>query len=154
MKVGGHFLPMSVTILEKGPDFLFGLDMMRRYQCAIDLKANALRFAVEPEVALPFLAEHELPAATRFELQGGEEQPGARRGRMPKLSLQIPTPCPACQDAACPLVVRGPSLLRALLSPAALSRLAARTDGVGHQRGTRLPVLGFPLEWRPPSMQT
>ena len=79
VKVGQHFLPMSVTILEKGPDFLFGLDMLRRYQCAIDLRANRLRFAVEPEVALPFLAEHELPAGTRFEManEGADQQPGA-----------------------------------------------------------------------------
>ena len=35
--------------MEKGPDFLFGLDMLRRYQCNIDLKANLLRFSVQPE---------------------------------------------------------------------------------------------------------
>ncbi len=59
--------------MEKGPEFLFGLDMLRRYQCNIDLKANVLRFAVEPKVALPFLAEHELPESVRFEMQGEAE---------------------------------------------------------------------------------
>ncbi len=78
MKVGSQFLPMSITVMEQGPDFLFGLDMLRRYQCAIDLKADRLRFNTEPEVALPFLAEHEIPAATRFELRNDEDAPGAR----------------------------------------------------------------------------
>ncbi|CAK0784745.1 hypothetical protein CVIRNUC_007949 [Coccomyxa viridis] len=72
-KIGSQHLPMSITIMEKGPDFLFGLDMLRRYQCSIDLKANVLRFSVGPEVALPFLHEHELPEAVRFEMQQEEE---------------------------------------------------------------------------------
>ena len=76
MKVGTTYLPMSITVMEKGPEFLFGLDMLRRYQCNIDLKANKLRFAVEPEVALPFLAEHELPESVRFEMQGDPEAGG------------------------------------------------------------------------------
>ena len=58
-KIGSQHLPMSITIMEKGPDFLFGLDMLRRYQCSIDLKANVLRFSVTPEVCsshVPLLA--------------------------------------------------------------------------------------------------
>ena len=85
LKVGGQFLPMSITVMEKGGDFLFGLDMLRRYQCSFDLRANALRFATEPEVALPFLAEHELPAATRFEMRGGEA--GENLGLAPQVHL-------------------------------------------------------------------
>lgn len=47
--------------------FLFGLDMLRRYQCSIDLHKNVLRFGSISNVELPFLAEHELPAKLRRE---------------------------------------------------------------------------------------
>ena len=45
--------------------FLFGLDMLRRYQCCIDLHKNVLRFGSISNAELPFLAEHELPAKLR-----------------------------------------------------------------------------------------
>ncbi|CAL5377214.1 unnamed protein product [Camellia sinensis] len=35
-------------------DFLFGLDMLRKHQCIIDLKENVLRVGGE-EVSVPFL---------------------------------------------------------------------------------------------------
>ncbi|GAA5996943.1 Ddi1p [Rhodotorula paludigena] len=59
LKMGGDlFLQCSFTILDSDVELLFGLDMLRRYQCAIDLKANAL---VIQGRNIPFLAEHELP---------------------------------------------------------------------------------------------
>lgn len=92
VKVGAHFLPMSITIMERGPDFLFGLDMLRRYQCAIDLKGNCLRFNTDPEVALPFLAEHQLPESVRFEMQGLDpEAAGTHPISFPGLLIDFPS---------------------------------------------------------------
>jgi DNA damage-inducible protein 1 len=39
MKVGNEFLATQLTVLESNDmPFLFGLDMLRRHQCQIDLK--------------------------------------------------------------------------------------------------------------------
>lgn len=48
-------------------ELLFGLDMLRRHQCCIDLRENAL---IIQDRKIPFLAEHELPKgkAEEFEL--------------------------------------------------------------------------------------
>jgi len=58
--------------------FLFGLDMLRRFQCSIDLSGGGaggglLRFPTLG-VSLPFLSEHEIPRSERFE---GEEKASA-----------------------------------------------------------------------------
>lgn len=39
MKVGDQVVTTSITVLEQktGPQFIFGLDMLRRHQCCIDL---------------------------------------------------------------------------------------------------------------------
>ncbi|GAA6029986.1 hypothetical protein JCM8097_009202 [Rhodosporidiobolus ruineniae] len=60
LKMGSDlFLQCSFTILEnKDVDLLFGLDMLKRYQCSIDLKKNAL---IIQEREIPFLPEHEIP---------------------------------------------------------------------------------------------
>ena len=54
LQVAGHFITSSVTILEQksGPQFIFGLDMLRRHQCCIDMATNLLRCAA-PLAALP-----------------------------------------------------------------------------------------------------
>eukprot|EP00744_Colponema_vietnamica_P006795 GILI01009849.1.p1 GENE.GILI01009849.1~~GILI01009849.1.p1 ORF type:complete len:307 (-),score=90.48 GILI01009849.1:260-1180(-) len=60
LKVGDNFYSCSFTILEDNKvDFLFGLDMLKRFQCCIDLKASVLRFGDGAEV--PFLAEKDIP---------------------------------------------------------------------------------------------
>ena len=57
------YLPCSFTIMEgKGVECLFGLDMLKRFQANIDLKANALIINGEH---CRFLDEHELPASAR-----------------------------------------------------------------------------------------
>lgn len=79
IKVQSLHLPMSITVLESGSmEFLFGLDMLRRYQCCIDLRAGMLRFNIQPPVELPFLAEHELPASARPGASAGAPDEGAR----------------------------------------------------------------------------
>jgi hypothetical protein len=39
MQVAGHFITCSISVLEQksGPQFIFGLDMLRRHACCIDL---------------------------------------------------------------------------------------------------------------------
>lgn len=61
MKVGDQFLTSSISIMESDDmHFLFGLDMLRRHQCQIDLAANVLRFT-NLGIALPFLQGADLP---------------------------------------------------------------------------------------------
>lgn len=58
-------MSISITVLESNDmEFLFGLDMLKRHQCCIDLKTNVLRFG-SCDLELPFLAEHELPEHIR-----------------------------------------------------------------------------------------
>ncbi|XP_039032949.1 protein DNA-DAMAGE INDUCIBLE 1-like isoform X2 [Hibiscus syriacus] len=42
-------------------EFLFGLDMLRKHQCIIDLKDNVLRVG-GGEVSVPFLQEKDIPS--------------------------------------------------------------------------------------------
>ena len=61
IKVGRSHLQCAITILEELPfDYLFGLDMLRRHQCCIDLKRNALLLGSSDD-AVPFLPESECP---------------------------------------------------------------------------------------------
>ena len=61
LKVGTQFMPVMITVLEKEQDidFIFGLDMLRRHQCRIDLPKNALVIG-SVGVELPFLSESEI----------------------------------------------------------------------------------------------
>ncbi|CAI5968815.1 unnamed protein product [Closterium sp. NIES-64] len=62
LKIGTNFYMCSITVLEAdNVDFLFGLDMLRRHQCCIDLKDNVLRVG-GGEIAVPFLSEKDIPA--------------------------------------------------------------------------------------------
>lgn len=62
LQVGASFISTSVTVLDQrdGPQFLFGLDNLKRHQCAIDLAAGELRIG-SANVALPFLGAHAVP---------------------------------------------------------------------------------------------
>ena len=59
-------MPCAITVLEKEQDidFIFGLDMLKRHQCCVDLEKNELRVASIGK-AVPFLGEHALPASAR-----------------------------------------------------------------------------------------
>ncbi|KAI7734428.1 hypothetical protein M8C21_004077 [Ambrosia artemisiifolia] len=61
IKIGNNFYPCSFVVLDSpNMEFLFGLDMLRKHQCTIDLKDNVLRVG-GGEVAVPFLPEKDIP---------------------------------------------------------------------------------------------
>lgn len=59
MKIQQSYYPISITVLQGGDvEFLFGLDMLRRHQCCIDLKHNVLRVEGASGIEeCPFLSE-------------------------------------------------------------------------------------------------
>lgn len=62
IKIGSVFYPCSFMVLDSpNMEFLFGLDMLRKHQCIIDLKENVLRVG-GGEVAAPFLHEKDIPS--------------------------------------------------------------------------------------------
>eukprot|EP01026_Neomeris_dumetosa_P076471 TRINITY_DN8224_c0_g1_i1.p1 TRINITY_DN8224_c0_g1~~TRINITY_DN8224_c0_g1_i1.p1 ORF type:complete len:475 (-),score=64.28 TRINITY_DN8224_c0_g1_i1:242-1549(-) len=62
IKIGDQFIPCAITILSQksGPDFIFGLDMLKQHLCSVDLHKNVLRFG-SINVELPFLTGDDLP---------------------------------------------------------------------------------------------
>jgi DNA damage-inducible protein 1 len=65
IKIGDIFYPCSFTVLDaQNMEFLFGLDMLRKHQCIIDLKDNVLRVG-GGEVSVPFLQEKDIPSHAR-----------------------------------------------------------------------------------------
>ncbi|KAH6768138.1 ubiquitin family protein [Perilla frutescens var. frutescens] len=62
IKIGSIFYPCSFMVLDApNMEFLFGLDMLRKHQCIIDLNENVLRVG-GGEVSVPFLAEKDIPS--------------------------------------------------------------------------------------------
>ncbi|XP_048234420.1 protein DNA-DAMAGE INDUCIBLE 1 isoform X2 [Ricinus communis] len=62
IKIGSIFYPCSFLVLDSpNMEFLFGLDMLRKHQCIIDLKENVLKVA-GGEVSVPFLQEKDIPS--------------------------------------------------------------------------------------------
>ncbi|XP_020100707.1 DNA damage-inducible protein 1 [Ananas comosus] len=67
IKIGHSFYPCSFTVLDApNMEFLFGLDMLRKHQCIIDLKENVLRVG-GGEASVPFLQEKDIPSHVRDE---------------------------------------------------------------------------------------
>ncbi|PPR95889.1 hypothetical protein GOBAR_AA24787 [Gossypium barbadense] len=61
-RLGRYFILGSFLVLDSpNMEFLFGLDMLRKHQCIIDLKNNVLRVG-GGEVSVPFLQEKDIPS--------------------------------------------------------------------------------------------
>ena len=85
LEIGGSFFPCSISIMETPKDknaqempFLFGLDMMKRHLCQIDLQQGCLNFPVSG-VKVPFLHEKDL----------SEKQGGTRGFDADKANMEI-----------------------------------------------------------------
>eukprot|EP00854_Cymbomonas_tetramitiformis_P006872 gene6872-8205_t len=78
LEVGGKHLPVSITVLEnQDMEFLFGLDLLKRHQCCIDLSENKLKIG-SAGVAVPFLGEGDLPMHLRGRVELWLLQPVAQ----------------------------------------------------------------------------
>jgi DNA damage-inducible protein 1 len=136
-----------------GPQFIFGLDMLRRHQCCLDLAAGELRFG-SCRAALRFLPEHEIPkdfkrhidAVSQKEAEenmaGATKDGGCRRGRrwegcaLPGWGSEVVAGCAACAPARLPALPArlsrhcrrcpaGGEAPQGLLSPSAAARPSA-----------------------------
>jgi len=73
LTIGGYAFPCSITVMDsesglgdKNMDCLFGLDMLKRHRCCIDLAKNALVFPLGltgESMEAPFLHEKDLPTS-------------------------------------------------------------------------------------------
>ncbi|KAA8523511.1 hypothetical protein F0562_009934 [Nyssa sinensis] len=93
IKIGNIFYPCSFLVLDSpNMEFLFGLDMLRKHQCIIDLKENVLRVG-GGEVSVPFLQEKDIPSRfldeERYSKKASSSGDPAPSG--PKESTDIPT---------------------------------------------------------------
>ncbi|TQE05422.1 hypothetical protein C1H46_009012 [Malus baccata] len=62
IKIGSIFYPCSFMVLDAlNMELLFGLDMLRKHQCIIDLNENVMRVG-GGEVSVPFLQEKDIPS--------------------------------------------------------------------------------------------
>ncbi|GAX77711.1 hypothetical protein CEUSTIGMA_g5154.t1 [Chlamydomonas eustigma] len=84
MRVAGQYITTSITVLEQksGPQFIFGLDNLKRHQCCIDLKSNELVFG-SCDAHLPFLPENEFPTDFREHIDKVSEADAKRNLETP-----------------------------------------------------------------------
>ncbi|KAL9235255.1 hypothetical protein vseg_010030 [Gypsophila vaccaria] len=92
IKIGNVFYPCTFTVLDSpNMEFLFGLDMLRKHQCIIDLKDNVLRVG-GGEVSVPFLAEKDIPSHYLDEEKYSKQPSSATPGTLgTKDSKDVPT---------------------------------------------------------------
>lgn len=62
LSIGGQFYNASFSVMDQvqGVDLLIGLDLLKRYQCNIDLKNDVLHIGTTDQT-VPFLTEADLP---------------------------------------------------------------------------------------------
>eukprot|EP00301_Raphidiophrys_heterophryoidea_P004772 c12049_g1_i3.p1 GENE.c12049_g1_i3~~c12049_g1_i3.p1 ORF type:complete len:331 (+),score=89.31 c12049_g1_i3:177-1169(+) len=85
IEIGGEIFNCSFAIMDDPHmDLLFGLDMLKRHQCCIDLRGNCLRIGTA-NVAVPFLDEKDLPEHAKLIYEEGKPTP---------TSTSTPTPTP------------------------------------------------------------
>ncbi|KAG1710776.1 hypothetical protein DVH05_013501 [Phytophthora capsici] len=98
LKIGNEFYNCSFTILDQqNADFIFGLDMLKRHRCSINLDKNVLRFHEgERYHEVPFLLEHETPSS---EKRGDSAQPPPMLDGVPNLTSTAPPPAPVEAEA-------------------------------------------------------
>ncbi|KAI3686157.1 hypothetical protein L1987_79830 [Smallanthus sonchifolius] len=96
IKIGNNFYPCSFVVLDSpNMEFLFGLDMLRKHQCMIDLKDNVLRVG-GGEVAVPFLPEKDIPRQfLDEEKQLKEASSSGTRGSSGSAAERSNTPTPS-----------------------------------------------------------
>ncbi|XP_024520291.1 protein DDI1 homolog 2-like isoform X1 [Selaginella moellendorffii] len=113
LKIGDHFYPCSFTVLDQpNPEFIFGLDMLRKHQCSIDLKDNVLRVG-GGEIAVPFLQEKDIPR----HFHQDEVKPSASTSVLPAPAAAAPQASSDLEAKASRLMALGfdrPSALEAL----------------------------------------
>lgn len=88
IQIENVYLTTSFSVLEEQPmDMLLGLDMLKRHQCSIDLKANVLRIGTTG-TETPFLPENELPDCARLSSLSEEEVIAKSRREIEDRDLQ------------------------------------------------------------------
>lgn len=107
LKIGKKYYLCSFTVLDQ-PDIelIFGLDMLRKHQCSIDLKDNVLHVG-GGELSVPFLQEKDLPAQFREEKNFRESTSAQDKGA--STSAARPSPQPARQPVQAPSPSSAPS---------------------------------------------
>lgn len=89
LKIGTQYLPCSFIVMEnKGVEFLFGLDMLKRYQASIDLKKNCLLINDE---SVAFLPEHEIPKSEEASELVSPSKQSESKGKEAKGNPSVPT---------------------------------------------------------------
>eukprot|EP00903_Cladosiphon_okamuranus_P012312 g11544.t1 len=96
IKIGEHHFPCSFTILETSDvEFLFGLDMLKRHLCVIDLREGVLALG-SAGAKVPFLSEKDLPSSAR------ETRAEDLENKKPSAPEAVPAPAAAATTAPAP----------------------------------------------------